>query len=135
MPGGRLSKPAALFLLSFFKCFFINRTDTYWNLNVSDVLLKLCIGGCQMQSLIRKAFFFSEFTIVEKYSENFITFDFGFDEDWLDTRCLVGKTSLTHVQNFLGFKLFSSIKFLLYWLLFFFNKLLHWFLRILYLDQ
>ena len=80
MPRGRSSKPAALFLLSFFKCFFINRTDTYWNLNVSDVLLKLSIGGCQTQSLIRKAFFFSEFTIVEKYSENFITFDFGFDE-------------------------------------------------------
>ena len=81
MPGGRSSNPAALLLLRDFKCFHINKTDTYWSLNVSAIFLKCSLGGCQTQSLNKNAFFFSKATTVEKYSENFITFDFDFDED------------------------------------------------------
>ena len=61
--------------------FFINKTGTYWNLNVSAVFLKCYLGGCQMQSLNKNAFFFSKVTTAEKHSENFITFNFDFDED------------------------------------------------------
>ena len=132
MPGKRLSNPATLFLLRDFKCLFINKTDTYWNLNMSAVFLKCSLDGCQSQSLNKNDFFFSEVTTLGKCSENFIIFDFHFDKDWLDTRYLVGKTSLTHFQNFLGFNLFSSIKFLLCWLQLFSVSC---YIRVFYLDQ
>ena len=73
MPCERSSNPAALFLLRDVKSFFILNKNT---------------------------FFFSKVTTFEKYSKSFITFHFDVDKNSLNTRGLVGKTSLTSPKLF-----------------------------------